>query len=205
MEIDADVAMPRLRPDRHGVSLLELLVVITIISIMLTMLFPAIQMVRSASMRSSCSNNRHNLRLGLNHYKSLHKQFPPPPIAETPSGWSVKILPFVESQNLYDAFNQKRTLSDPQNMAAAQMRPSVFVCPFADYRDSVIAGVPAAHYMVHVYDPNHQRRGKFSWNLMDTSKNSQLPWCSGPEVSEVDWNNFENFHPESSGLGNLID
>lgn len=54
---------------RNGLTLLELLVVIVIISILVGLLFPAIQMSRAASRRLSCSNKMRQISLGIHHFE----------------------------------------------------------------------------------------------------------------------------------------
>lgn len=96
--------MSRNRSKRRGFTLVELLVVITIISVMVALLLPAIQQAREAARRTQCKNNLKQLGLGMHNYHDVHTMFPPgwiPKHAEDNSGadswaWSVFLLPYLD-------------------------------------------------------------------------------------------------------------
>ena len=97
---------------RKGFTLVELLVVIAIIGILIGMLLPAVQQVREAARRITCSNNLRQIGLALHSFDSANMEFPPgvtnidnlPDALQDDEQWSVStwLLPFLEQVNAFD-------------------------------------------------------------------------------------------------------
>ncbi len=117
-------------------TLVELLVVITIIGILIALLLPAVQAAREAARQLQCKNNLKQLALGCLNHESAIKRFPTGGWGygwtgdadrgtdwRQPGGWIYNILPYLEQQSLHDlgtglTDSQKR-LANSQRMSSA--------------------------------------------------------------------------------------
>jgi len=106
-----------------GFTLIELLVVIAIIAVLVSLLLPAVQQAREAARRTQCKNNLHQIGLALLNYESTFSVLPMGSFVpwcgfggDNASSaldytglfgpnWAIRILPFIDQANLYNAAN----------------------------------------------------------------------------------------------------
>lgn len=118
-------------PSRAGFSLVELLVTMTIISILAALLLPAVQSAREAARRIACSNNLRQIALGLHNYHAALQCFPPG-CCEPGNrliAWSVFLLPYIEHRGVYDKFHFDKKYQSSLNAAATHLIIPTYLCP----------------------------------------------------------------------------
>jgi len=119
---------------RAGFTLVELLVVLAIIGILVGLLLPAVQAAREAARRAQCMSNQRQIGLALMNYESANKRFPSGWVdwrqTKVPGwSWAHAILPFMESNAIYNSIDLRFPIDAPVNQASLTQVIPTFLCP----------------------------------------------------------------------------
>lgn len=144
------------RADR-GFTLIELLVVIAIIAVLIALLLPAVQSAREAARRSQCINNLKQLGLAVHNYVSSNSVLPAQSMASASTianneswgwgyGWPLALLPMMEQQPLFNAFNFSRgffetgNVNNTCNSTVCYTQIASLICPSDGYKRPYVWG-----------------------------------------------------------------
>lgn len=108
-----------------GVTLVELLVIVSIISVLLALFVVAIQYARESSRDIACSNSLRQIGLAVSNYESQHRCFPPASIHRLSS--FVVLLPHLEQTSLFGKIDFNNPSEAMDSLATVKL--SLLKCP----------------------------------------------------------------------------
>jgi prepilin-type N-terminal cleavage/methylation domain-containing protein/prepilin-type processing-associated H-X9-DG protein len=143
---------------RMGFTLVELLVVISIIGVLIGLLLPAVQAAREAARRAQCSNHLRQIGLAIHNYNLICNCLPAGNINRTAGNcpgmqepvtsysmrfgnWLIAILPYMEQSVLYERYSFQLRNDSVQNQAVRETSVAPYTCP-SDF-DTTMLQVPA--------------------------------------------------------------
>ena len=133
------------RMERSAFTLIEVLVVVSIVALLMTFLLPALQAAREAARRTKCINNLKQIGVALHNYHDSFGSLPTgrimtydrrfvgsnPPCTSliVDKSLFIMILPFIEQMSLYNSINQDLTILGRENRTVQSVPISSLACP----------------------------------------------------------------------------
>lgn len=159
------------RRQAAGMTLVELLVVASVIAILVGLLLPAVQAAREAARRTACLNNLRNVGCGLHGHLLAKGRFPVGCLEWRAAGrsgtarclsWNAAILPWLEEQSLADRIDFRLPFDHPANARAGATPLAVYRCPSSG-REPVTLGLGGSDFGgitgERIVSPNNPEKG----------------------------------------------
>ena len=186
---------------RYGFTLVELLVVIAIISVLVSLLMPAVQQAREAARRTQCQNNLKQIGLALHNYHDSFLTFPPGYVSSSEAinassdannsgwGWATMILSQLEQSAAYESLRPggepltEAAINSPFKVRELQRHLPVFLCP-SDSGPQLNDQRPLLYY--------------------PSGKNQKSGWDSDPIIDDISTTMARSSYVGSQGVEGLI-
>jgi prepilin-type N-terminal cleavage/methylation domain-containing protein/prepilin-type processing-associated H-X9-DG protein len=184
-----------------GFTLIELLVVIAIIAILIGLLLPAVQKVREAANRMSCSNNLKQMSLAVHGFHDTYGMMPPSRVASggfpalgVPAnayqGWGVWLLPFIEQDNVFKMYSTKLHFGHANNRPAIETPIKVYNCPSTPVQPRVATTFTVTHGGVSYTVSNAAVSDYSVARNVDLGLVSSFPAAVDPYTNQNQWGPF---------------
>jgi prepilin-type processing-associated H-X9-DG protein len=193
-----------------------LLVVIAIISMLISLLLPAVQQSREAARRTQCKNNLKQIGLGIHNFAASYDGVIPSDTKlyrntaatawpyyglTSPYGsWCTQLLPYVDAANLFQLYDPTKDWWDNtgNNATVASTKMSMFLCPAAPNPDRTMTTTNSAAYTFNARPADYVGVG----GMYDTS-NKQANYHPGVMQAKIS-DQPTRLRDVTDGLSNTI-
>lgn len=125
----------RFKNRSRGATIVEILVVVTVMGSLATLLLPAVQRVRESSRQAQCQNNLKQIGIALHNFHTARGAFPTAVSGTLASGtngsfyWTAQLLPYSDEMALASMYDYTVSFNDAKNTAAVQTKVPFMNCP----------------------------------------------------------------------------
>jgi prepilin-type N-terminal cleavage/methylation domain-containing protein len=150
---------------RNGLSVIELLVVVSIVGLLLALVLPALQAARESSRRTHCHSNLRDIGHAILQFEQVHGRLPsggkgtdfsvnPPATVFDVQSTFMQLVTYFEESYLGSGVKPEYAYNDsawPANQVAARNPVPLFLCPSSVLRLADPDGYGQSDYMPVVY------------------------------------------------------
>jgi prepilin-type N-terminal cleavage/methylation domain-containing protein len=139
-------SMHRSRP--AGFTLVEMLVVISIIGILAGLILPAVNAARESGRRTRCQNNLRQLGVALHEFHAARQRLPNSLSESNPApghGWLVYITPNIEQPQIFERYKFDKKWDDPANRELVSRHLELMQCTSTP-DSGRLEGAPASNW-----------------------------------------------------------
>ena len=165
-----------IRRTSRGFTLVELLVVISIIGMLMSLLLPAVQSARESGRRAVCSNNMNQVAFATINFESAKNRYPgyvmTGPVVDVSGApdhgiakrltWAVALLPYMERTDLWDRWNNPKVSYEHESQRVTM---ESFICP-SDVTTTASTSSPA-HPLSYIANTGRKDIELSNTNLRD--------------------------------------
>lgn len=162
------------------------------LAVLVCVLWRAVDFAHQAGLHSACSCPLGSLHLAMQNYHAVHGHFPPAYLTDTDGtpihSWRVLVLPYVEEQQLYDAYSFDEPWNGPNNIRLAHKMPKLYRCPSEPESDSmtnyvVIVGKDTAFPFDQPTSSEDFRDGRANTILVAEVADSDILWTEPRDLA----------------------
>ena len=190
----------KVRPTRAGFTIVELLVVISIIAMLSAILLPAVNSARAAARQMACIQNQGQIGKAIAQYAATKGKLPsyvsehdftPNDSSDSPVlvGWTYRILPIIDKQPVKDALDRQDPSFDDYYL-------QLLVCP--DDSVSVLENGPMS------YAANGGLSDSFDTEYPDWRDNGSLGRSFLPSSNQSTLSNTIDFISSHDGVSTTL-
>lgn len=138
---------------RIGVTLIEMLVVLAIVVILVAVLLPAVQSVRTTARQVACQNNLRQMALAVHAHEAAHMALPklyagtflqqPRTVMDEFHfhSWRTVILPRLEQMALFNQIDLSLPATIATNQPNLNTSVSLFICPSTNIQNDIVPDI----------------------------------------------------------------
>ncbi len=116
----------------RGITLVEVLSMLLIVSLLVSMVLPAVQAQTEKARSNSCQDNLRQIGQAFLKHHEVYGAFPPcRTMSPAQHGFCVNLLPFIDRNDLFEAYQFDKPFHDVLNEPTSRTAVSTFQCPSA--------------------------------------------------------------------------